>query len=115
MTSLPRSRAACSAATMRVVVVAHLGLLVAGDARRGQTLTDPGRIGVDYLTEQELGPDGEDLAVHSAAALGACGCRAAHGAGVHEVLDGTGPGQYYRQPQGQMRESQPRWPRHRQQ
>ena len=46
------------------VVVAHLGLLETRDPHRRQLLTDPGRICIYDLAEQELGPDGQDLAVH---------------------------------------------------
>jgi hypothetical protein len=46
------------------VVVAHLGLLEARDAHRGQLLADPGGICIYDLAEQKLCPDGQDLAVH---------------------------------------------------
>ena len=45
-------------------VVAHLHLEVRVDARRGQLLADPRRVGVDDLAEQQLGADGDDLTAH---------------------------------------------------
>ncbi len=46
------------------MVVTHLGLLETRDPDRRQLLTDPRRVCVDNLAEQELRPDGQDLAVH---------------------------------------------------
>ena len=46
-------------------VVADRSVLVAVDAVLGEALTDPRRVRVDDLTEQQLRADGEDLAAHA--------------------------------------------------
>ena len=45
-------------------VVAHLGLEVAVDPSERELLADPRGIGVDDLTEEQFGADGDDFAVH---------------------------------------------------
>ena len=47
-------------------VVADLDLQQRPDAVQGQPITDPRRVGVVDLTEQELRPDGEDVTAHGA-------------------------------------------------
>ena len=46
-------------------VVADLDLEVRVDTGQGQLLTDPGRVGIDDLAEQQLGADGDDFAAHA--------------------------------------------------
>jgi hypothetical protein len=46
------------------LVVAHLGLEVGVDPGQRELLPDPRRVGVDHLSEQQLGADGDDLTPH---------------------------------------------------
>src|SRR5439155_16866775 len=47
-----------------VQVVADLGLEERVDPGEGELLADPGRVRIDDLAEQQLGPDGYHLASH---------------------------------------------------
>ena len=50
-------------------VVTDLALEEAVDPGDGQLLADPGGVGVDDLPEEQLGPDGDDLAAHGGTLL----------------------------------------------
>ena len=54
-----------------VDVVADLRLEVGVDACESQLLTDPRRVGVDDLAQQELGADGDHFTAHPREATGA--------------------------------------------
>ena len=63
-TASDRSSASSSDMPDAIPVVADLRLEVGVDAGQRELLTDPRRVGVDYLPEQKLGAYGHDLTAH---------------------------------------------------